>query len=66
LNAIGDQATARKLVTILEEHGHLIRITESAVVIAGKRRREAWRIVRARARARHGVLLREPKNAVGI
>jgi Protein of unknown function (DUF3987) len=45
LNAIGDQATARRLVTILEDHGHLVRIPEGAIV-AGHRRREAWIIVR--------------------
>jgi len=45
LNAIGDQATARKLVAILEGHGWLVRMPERAL-IAGQRRREAWRIVR--------------------
>jgi hypothetical protein len=45
LNAIGDQATARKLVATLEEHGWLQKISPG-VVVAGKRRREAWRIVR--------------------
>jgi hypothetical protein len=45
LNAIGDQATARRLVAILEDHGWLVRIPEGAL-IAGQRRREAWRIVR--------------------
>ena len=45
LNAIGDQATARKLVAILEGHGWLVRMPEGAL-IAGQRRREAWRIVR--------------------
>jgi len=45
LNAIGDQATARKLVAILEGHGWLVRIPEGAL-IAGQRRREAWRIER--------------------
>jgi hypothetical protein len=44
LNAIGDQATARRLVGILEGHGWLIRIQDGAVV-GGVRRREAWRIV---------------------
>jgi hypothetical protein len=47
LNAIGDQATARKLVAILESHGWLVRMPEGAL-IAGQRRREAWRIVRGR------------------
>jgi Protein of unknown function (DUF3987) len=45
LNSIRDQATARKLVSILEDHGWLVRLMEGAVV-AGQRRREAWRIVR--------------------
>jgi hypothetical protein len=45
LNAIGDQATARRLVAILEDHGHLVRIPGGAIV-AGQRRREAWIIVR--------------------
>jgi hypothetical protein len=45
LNAIGDQATARRLVTVLEEHGWLVKIPEGATV-AGQRRRDAWRIVR--------------------
>jgi hypothetical protein len=44
-NAIGDQATARKLVTILENHRRLVMIPGGAMV-AGQRRREAWRIVR--------------------
>jgi hypothetical protein len=45
LNTIGDKATATKLVAILEDHGYLYRIPQGAVV-AGQRRREAWRIVR--------------------
>lgn len=45
LNAISDQATARKLVAILEKHGRLVEISGGAT-IAGQRRREAWRIVR--------------------
>jgi hypothetical protein len=43
--AIREAATARKAVGILEDHGWLVRIPEGAV-IAGERRREAWRIVR--------------------
>jgi hypothetical protein len=43
--AIRDSAAARKVVAALEEHGWLLRIREGAV-IAGERRREAWRIVR--------------------
>jgi hypothetical protein len=49
LNAIGDKATAAKLVAILEDHGWLIRIPEGAVV-SGVRRRDAWRIVRGTSR----------------
>jgi Protein of unknown function (DUF3987) len=45
LNAIGDKATATKLVGILEDHGSLERIPQGAVV-AGQRRRDAWRIIR--------------------
>jgi hypothetical protein len=45
LNAIADQATARRLVSILEEHGCLVRLPEGATV-AGVRRREVWHIVR--------------------
>jgi Protein of unknown function (DUF3987) len=45
LNAIQDQATARKLVGILEEHSWLVRMPDGSVV-AGQPRREAWRIVR--------------------
>jgi hypothetical protein len=45
LNAIGDKATAAKVVACLEDHGWLYRIPQGAVV-AGQRRRDAWRIVR--------------------
>jgi hypothetical protein len=45
LNTIADQATARRMVAILEEHGRLVRISGGAT-IAGQRRREAWRILR--------------------
>jgi hypothetical protein len=44
LNATGDQATAKKIVAILEEHGWLEENPGGAVV-AGVRRRNAWRIV---------------------
>ena len=43
--AIRDQATARNLVRLLEEHSWAIRVAQGAVV-AGQRRREAWRIVK--------------------
>ena len=49
LNAIGDKATAAKLVAILEDHGWLARIPEGAVV-SGVRRRDAWRVVRRTSR----------------
>jgi hypothetical protein len=39
LNAIRDQATARRLVTLLEDHGWLVKILEGAIV-GGFRRRE--------------------------
>ncbi len=42
---IRDAAAARKVVGILEDHGWLARIAEGEIV-AGERRREAWRIVR--------------------
>jgi hypothetical protein len=45
LNAIGDKATASKLVDILEEHGWLEKLPQGAVV-AEQRRRDAWRIIR--------------------
>jgi hypothetical protein len=45
LNAISDQATARRLVGILEGHYWLVRIDKGAE-INGKWRRDAWRIVR--------------------
>jgi hypothetical protein len=45
LNAIGDQATARSLVGILEGHGWLTKIP-GGTIIGGQRRRDAWRIVR--------------------
>ena len=49
LNAIGDKATAAKLIAILEDHGWLVRIPEGAVV-SGLRRRDAWRVVRGTSR----------------
>jgi hypothetical protein len=42
---IREAAAARKVVGILEDHGWLVRIADGAVV-AGVRRREAWRVVR--------------------
>jgi hypothetical protein len=43
-NAIRDKATAAKLVAILEDHGHLVRLPDGAE-INGKRRRDAWRLL---------------------
>jgi hypothetical protein len=43
--AIRDAAAARRSVTILEDHGWLVRIPQGAE-ITGTRRRDAWRIVR--------------------
>ena len=45
LNAIGDKATAARMVRILEDHGWLRGIPGGAT-INGERRREAWSIVR--------------------
>jgi hypothetical protein len=45
LNAVGDKATAAKLVGILEDHGWLTRIKDGARV-SGKFRRDAWEIFR--------------------
>jgi hypothetical protein len=44
LNAIGDKATAAKLVGILVDHGWLTPIPGGAT-IAGQHRRDAWTIV---------------------
>jgi len=43
-NAIRDKATAGRMVSILEDHGHLIRLSDGAE-IDGKHRRDAWRLV---------------------
>jgi hypothetical protein len=43
LNAIGDKATAARLVAILVDHGWLIRV-EGGAEVAGVRRRDAWAI----------------------
>jgi hypothetical protein len=44
-NPIREAASARRAVTLLEQHGWLARVPEGAAV-AGKFRREVWRIVR--------------------
>jgi len=46
--AIRDKATAKRLVAVLADHGWLVRILGGAE-IAGKWRREAWRIVKVGA-----------------
>jgi hypothetical protein len=46
LNAISDKATAAKLVGILQDHGWVEKIPQGAT-IAGKYRRDAWRIILA-------------------
>jgi hypothetical protein len=45
-NSIRDKATAQKMVAILVDHGWLAPI-EGGAVVAGRQRREAWRIVKA-------------------
>lgn len=44
IRAVRNQAQARKVISTLVDHGHLIKIDDSSVV-DGKHRREAWRIV---------------------
>jgi hypothetical protein len=44
-NAIRDNATAKRLVGILETHGWLAKIKDGAVV-KGQKRREVWKIIR--------------------
>jgi hypothetical protein len=48
--SIRDNATAKRLVGILEAHGWLAKI-KGGTVIKGKRRREAWRIVGTQVRS---------------
>ncbi len=43
-NSIRDKATAKKLVGILEEHGHMVRL-QAGADIDGQHRREAWRVL---------------------
>jgi hypothetical protein len=43
-NAVREKAKARKVVQVLEEHGHLLRI-DGGAVIRGAKRRDAWQIV---------------------
>jgi Protein of unknown function (DUF3987) len=46
LNAVGDAATARKLIEILEEHGWVARDNNGAE-IKGVRRQTVWRLVQS-------------------
>ena len=43
LNAIGDKATAARIVGILSDHGWLAKI-EGGAKVAGVKRRDAWAI----------------------
>jgi hypothetical protein len=44
LNAVGDAATARRIVGVLEEHGWVRRL-EPGTVLDGSPRRDAWELV---------------------
>jgi hypothetical protein len=44
LNAIGDAATARQIVGILEEHGWVRRLP-AGITLDDKPRREAWELL---------------------
>jgi len=44
IHAIGDAATARRIVAILEDHGHVMRL-QAGIEVDGKPRKEAWRLV---------------------
>ena len=44
LNAIGDAETARRIVKILADHGHVRRLPDGTE-IEGKQRRDAWELV---------------------
>jgi len=46
-NALRETAKVRRLLTVLEEHGWLVKTPDGATIL-GKRRREAWRVVRGR------------------
>jgi hypothetical protein len=43
-HALGDAATARRIVNILEEHGYVRRLPENTI-LDGKPRHEAWELV---------------------
>lgn len=43
ISAIRDMASARRIIGILEEHGHVV--SAGAMVIAGENRRETWRVI---------------------
>lgn len=42
--AVGDAATARRIVAILDDHGHVTRL-QAGTEVDGKPRKEAWRLV---------------------
>lgn len=44
LNAIGDAATARRIVDVLADHGHVLRLPEGTT-LDGTPRRDAWELV---------------------
>ena len=46
LNAVGDAATARRLIEILEDHGWVNR-DDNGAEIKGVRRQTVWRLVKA-------------------
>ncbi len=47
-NSIPDQKTARRIVSVLEDHGWLSPV-EGGAVVKGQRRQEVWRIVKVPA-----------------
>ncbi len=47
-NSIPDQKTARRIVSVLEDHGWLFPV-EGGAVVKGQRRQEVWRIVKVPA-----------------
>jgi hypothetical protein len=44
-NAVRDRTKAKSVVSILEEHGHLLA-ADGTVEIRGTGRRECWRVIR--------------------
>ena len=43
-NAVRDSSTAKRLVEVLERHGHLVRIKGGAE-IGGRHCRDAWKVI---------------------